>query len=194
MSTRVSRWCALVVGLSAAAPTTFRAGPIVQTVQFKGATPEMLYDMFLNSKEHEAASGHGPVTVDPRVGGRLVAFALPPAACAAWRGCTPTANALVTATFLKLVPGREIVMAWKNLAWQQAVNPADVTELESIVTLTFTKNSDGAQIELVQVNVPDYPVKLPDSQGPLSALVNTHWNTVYWENWRPYVARKIAQK
>jgi hypothetical protein len=91
------------------------------------------------------------------------------------------------------VPGRQIVLSWKNLAWRQAVVPADATDVPSTVTLMFSKNGAGAQIEMVQANVPDYLVKLPDGdQGPLSVLVNTHWNLVYWDAWRPYVAKKIA--
>jgi hypothetical protein len=171
------------------------AATLMQTVQFEGATPELLYSIFLDAKEHGAACGRGPVEVDPRVGGRIAAFGLSREQCAAWRGCDSVRgpSTLVQATILKLVPGREIVLAWRNLAWRQAVRPSEETDLESIVTLTFTRNAAGAQIELVQVNVPEYLVRMPDDeQGPLSSLVNTHWNLVYWDPWRPYVARRLG--
>lgn len=175
--------------------TPTNGSTVVQTAQFDGATPKLLYDIFMDASQHAAACAHGPIVLDPRVGGTLRAFRLPPEACAAWRGCAPNGEPtyLVEATILKLVPEREIVMSWRNLGWKQAVDPDDVTDLESIVTLTFSKNTDGAQIELVQVNVPDYAVKLPDSRGPLSALVNTHWNTVYWGPWHQYVAARLGR-
>jgi hypothetical protein len=178
-----------------ACPGLSRAATLMQTIQFDGATPDMLYAMFLDAKEHAAASGHGPVEVDPRVGGKIAAFKLTREQCAAWKGCDLAngPSSLVQATVLGLVPGRQIVLSWKNLAWRQAVVPADVTDVPSTVTLMFSKNGAGAQIEMVQANVPDYLVKLPDGdQGPLSVLVNTHWNLVYWDAWRPYVAKKIA--
>ena len=185
---------ASVVGLGLAThPGSGQGVTVTQTVQFSQAAPELLYAMFLDPKEHAAASRLGPVDIDPRVGGRIAAFKLNREQCAAWTGCDwangPTS--LVQATILKLVPGREIVMSWKNLAWRQAVNAADVSDLESLVTLTFSKNAAGAQIEMVQANVPQYLVRLPDGeQGPLSALVNTHWNLVYWNAWQAYIATK----
>ena len=55
--------------------------------------------------------------------------------------------------------------------------------------LTFSDTLNGAQIELVQVNVPDYKVRIPspdgsEEVGPLSHIVNTHWNTLYWDGFR----------
>jgi hypothetical protein len=41
-------------------------------------------------------------------------------------------------------------------------------------------------------NLPDYKVKIPDTGevGPLSQIVNTHWNLLYWEPMRHYFAPK----
>jgi len=48
------------------------------------------------------------------------------------------------ARILALVTGRLIVMAWKNAAWEAALDPGDVSDLPSTVTLTF-KAKVGSQ-------------------------------------------------
>jgi len=42
--------------------------------------------------------------------------------------------------------------------------------------------------QLVQVNVPDYKVSVPQTGeiGALSSIVNTHWNLLYWEPMKKY--------
>ena len=94
----------------------------------------------------------------------------------------------MTAKILQLVPGRVITLAWKTLPWTFAVNPNDVTDLGSTVVLTFQQNMVGAEIQLVQANVPDYKVAIPETGeiGTLSAIVNTHWSLLYWEPMRRY--------
>ena len=95
------------------------------------------------------------------------------------------------ARILRLVPKRVIVMSWKNMAWNQAIDPADVTDLASTVELTFAANFAGAEVRLVQSSVPTYPVRAPDTGevGPLEQIVNTHWSLLYWEPMRRYFDR-----
>jgi uncharacterized protein YndB with AHSA1/START domain len=167
------------------------AATLNQTVQFMGVAPETLYNAYLSSKDHGAMTldgaqratyyrpGAGPVA-QGETGDELRAFEVAdPDGKVQYR---------VTAKILKLVPGKLIVMSWRNLAWNMAVNPADVTDFDSTVVLTFKKNSAGAEIQFTQVNVPDYAVKLPDTGevGPLSSIVNTHWSLVYWEPMKKY--------
>ena len=94
----------------------------------------------------------------------------------------------LTAKILHLVPGRVIVLTWKNMVWNCALDPSEVTDLDSTVVLTFQKNITGAEIQLVQVNVPDYKVSVPETGeiGSLSSIVNTHWSLLYWEPMRRY--------
>lgn len=45
-----------------------------------------------------------------------------------------------------------------------------------------------------QANVPDYRVAIPapdgsEETGPLSRIVNTHWNTLYWDSIRKLNSR-----
>ncbi len=64
---------------------------------------------------------------------------------------------------------------------------------DGVLIITFRDTLRGAQIELVQANVPDYPVVIPnpdgtEENGPLSTIVNTHWNTLYWDKLRALVS------
>jgi hypothetical protein len=89
---------------------------------------------------------------------------------------------------LQLVPKQLIVLTWKNAVWDMAVEASDVTSLASTVVLTFRENAAGAEIQLVQANVPDYRVRIDETgeAGPLSEIVNTHWSLLYWEPMRRY--------
>jgi hypothetical protein len=62
------------------------------------------------------------------------------------------------------------------------------------VELRFAENVAGAEIQLVQVGVPDYKVHIPPTgeTGPLSQIVNTHWNLLYWEPMRGYFSGAAA--
>ncbi len=82
-------------------------------------------------------------------------------------------------------------MTWKNMVWDFALDPSEITDLDSTVVLTFRKNLAGAEIQLVQVNVPDYKVSVPQTGeiGSLSSIVNTHWNVLYWEPMKKYFQR-----
>jgi hypothetical protein len=132
----------------------------------------------------------GDTTDDPGVGDRLLAFCFEPDMCAL--------DAQVLA--VQESPGENaVVMSWWNFGWVSAVDAADYTvdqrgAPDSTLVLTFRDRPAGAEIELVQVNVPDYKVRIPNPDGseeigPLSQIVNTHWNTLYWDGVRRLSAR-----
>jgi hypothetical protein len=82
--------------------------------------------------------------------------------------------------------------------------------------LSFNRNVAGSEIQLVQVNVPEYRVRLPllldeladieraeraaaqlapgGEVGPLRALVNTHWSFIYWEPMKRFFEGRRRQK
>jgi len=167
------------------------AGTIEQTVQFEGVLPETLYNAYLSSKEHAAMTADGrraatfyrPSKGDVdhgEVGDELRAF-----------GSSKPGEKVqygLTAKVLNLVPAKVIVLSRKTFGWNMALDRSDVTDLESTVVLTFRRNAAGTEVQLVQVNVPDYKVKLPATGevGPLSAIVNTHWNLLYWDPMKKY--------
>jgi uncharacterized protein YndB with AHSA1/START domain len=166
---------------------------IAQTVNFPGVRPGDLYDAFLVAREHTAMTAPGPLPAIyhrpgldevPRgeVGDELRAFAIV--------GSDGQIRYSVSGTILNLVPRRLIVMSWVNLVWSMAVDAEDTTDLPSTLELRFVENVAGAEIRVVQVGVPDYKVHIPQTgeTGPLSQIVNTHWNLLYWDPMRRHFA------
>jgi hypothetical protein len=132
--------------------THLEAQVIAQTVQFAGITAEALYDAYLSSKQHAAMTvdgtqhatfyraSEGEVPVG-QVGDELRAF-----------GALDAAGKMqysLRARVLHLVPGKLIVMSWKNKVWDLALDPSDVTDLASTcrvdVRFQFRRCRDQAQ-------------------------------------------------
>jgi hypothetical protein len=182
---------AMLVSLQVASAAT-----LAQTVHFNGADAEQMFELYMTGEGHQAITGLPASYVDADgnavergvAGGQLMAFCFQPDQCGL--------NARVLD--IQSAPGlHTVVMAWWNFGWLQAVDKADLTvegrgAHDSILTLTFRDTLRGAQVELVQVNVPDFKVVIPNPDGtkdtgPLSQIVNTHWNTLYWDNLRGLV-------
>ena len=187
----ISTLAATALGASASAAT------LSQTIHFSGADAADLFALYSSANGQEQITGlparysdaSGAPAESAEVGGRLNAFCFEPEMCAL--------DAAVLA--VQESPGRHtIVMSWWNFGWVQANDPADYSvenrgAPDSILTLTFSDTPSGAQIELVQANVPDYAVTIPNPDGsqevgPLSRIVNTHWNTLYWDGFRRALA------
>ena len=170
---------------------------IAQTAHFPGVSPDTLYNAYLSSSEHSAmTAGSRPATffrpgegeiARGEEGDELRAFGI--------TGPDGQIQFLLSAKILQLVPEKLIVLAWKNMVWNFALDPDEVTDLDSTVVLTFRTTIAGAEIQLVQVNVPDYKVSVPDTGevGPLSSIVNTHWNLLYWEPMRSYFEERAGE-
>lgn len=94
------------------------------------ATPERLFDMYLDPQLHEAFTG-APVTIEARPGVPFRAF-----------------HGALSGTILHVEPKRMIVQTWRSTNW-----PA--LAIDGIVVLTFWPAAEGARVELVHVNVPD---------------------------------------
>jgi len=92
------------------------------------ATPDRLFDMYLDPAEHSAFTGF-PVTVSHVPGSPFLAF-----------------NDILSGNILQVVPKRLIVQSWRSPHW-------GASDLDSTLILTFLPENDGARIELVQVNV-----------------------------------------
>ena len=190
------RWlvAAIVFVVSA---TGAQSANLAQTIHFANASADSLFELYSTSQGHSEIIGvpaqftdaSGDAVERAIVGGGLDAFCFEPDACA------------LKARILDMSSNDSahvITMAWWNFGWVSAVDPANYSLAdrgapESILVLTFRDTLRGAQIELVQVNVPDYRVLIPspdgsEEVGPLSAIVNTHWNTLYWDGIRRVVA------
>lgn len=118
------------------------------------AAADRLFDMYLDAQSHAAVTG-APVTIEPRAGSPFRAF-----------------DGMLSGTMLHVEPKRLIVQTWRSGNW-----PAEA--LDSVLTLSFWPEGDGARIELVHVNVAD-----ADFAG-----VSQGWEKYYWTPWREYLTK-----
>lgn len=94
------------------------------------ASPERLFEMYLDPREHAAFTG-SPVTISPEAGAEFRAF-----------------EGVLTGTILQVVPKRLIVQSWRSPNWTD-------NDVDSTLILTFLPEGDGGWIELTHVNVVD---------------------------------------
>ncbi len=110
----------------------WRAG-LPRTIQLAAslpASPDRLFDMYLDPLEHSAFTGSA-VTISAVAGADFRAF-----------------NDVLTGTILQVVPKRLIVQSWRSPHWGSS-------DVDSTLILTFWPDGDGdgGRIELTQVNV-----------------------------------------
>jgi activator of HSP90 ATPase len=94
------------------------------------ATPDKLFDMYLDAEAHAAFTGLR-VILEPNRGGAFEAF-----------------DGMLSGTILHVEPKTLIVQTWRSGNWP-------LTTMDSVLTLSFWPAEDGARIELVHVNVPE---------------------------------------
>src|SRR5258708_33892640 len=85
---------------------------------YQNATPAKLYELFMNSAKHTAATGM-PAKISPKVGGKWSAF-----------------GGMLLGKNLVLIPNRMIVQTWRSSEWKKA-------DPDSIVVATFEKSRSG---------------------------------------------------
>lgn len=121
------------------------------------APPDKLFDMYLDPAAHAAFTGF-PVTLEPRAGGAFRAF-----------------DGMLSGTLLHIEPKKLIVQTWRSANWPAAA-------IDSVLTLSFWSENDGARIELVHVNV---------AEGDFAG-VSQGWEKYYWTPWRAYLIAKAG--
>jgi activator of HSP90 ATPase len=94
------------------------------------ATPERLFDMYLDPVAHAAFTG-APVTIEPRAGAAFRAF-----------------EGSLSGTILHVDPKRLIVQTWRSVNWSK-------DDIDSVLVLSFWAAEGGARIELAHINVAD---------------------------------------
>jgi activator of HSP90 ATPase len=117
---------------------------IQQSVVLK-ASPEELFDTFLDSKKHSAATGM-PAKVSRRTGGAFSAF-----------------GGKILGRTLMTVPGKMIVQSWRASHWKDE-------DLDSILVLRFSKAPGGGRIDLVHAGVPEH-----DHKGVTQGWPTFYW-------------------
>jgi activator of HSP90 ATPase len=120
--------------------------PVIEArATFHNATPGDLYELFMDSAKHSAATGM-PAKVSRQVGGKWSAF-----------------GGMILGRTLALVPNRTIVQAWRSSAWKK-------TDPDSVLVVYFEKAPGGARLHLTHVGVPPY-----DHKGVTQGWTNYYW-------------------
>ncbi len=122
------------------------AKTIQQSVTFE-ASPEHLFEIYMDAKRHGAATGGGKVSIGRRAGGAFSAF-----------------NGMIGGRNLAVLPKRMIVQAWRSGGWKP-------TDPDSILILTFSKAPGGGRVDMVHANLPD------SGYRSVKAGWNTHYWT-----------------
>jgi len=106
---------------------------IKQSVRFN-ASPESLFDAYLDSRMHSAIVGR-KVSISKVVGGRFTAF-----------------NGMLSGKNLLIVRKKLVIQSWRSNGWKK-------TDPDSILILMFSKAGRGARVDLVHVNVPKHDLR-----------------------------------
>jgi activator of HSP90 ATPase len=106
---------------------------IEQAATFK-STPADLYELFMDSAKHSAATG-APAKISRKVGGKWSAH-----------------SGMIGGKNLALVPNQMIVQAWRSKQWK-------ATDPDSILVVRFEKAPSGARVHLSHVGVPQHDHK-----------------------------------
>ncbi len=117
---------------------------IHQSVRF-AAPPQTLFEMYLDSRKHSAATG-GKAIMSRKVGGAFTAW-----------------NKMLRGRNLAITRNRVIVQTWRSVNFK----PDDA---DSILILEFSKAPGGGQVDLVHVNVPPQ-----DHKGVTNGWPNYYW-------------------
>jgi len=119
---------------------------IRSAASYPNATPRKLYELFMDSAKHTAATGM-PAKISAHVGGNWSAF-----------------GGMILGKNLFLIPNRMIVQTWRSSEWKKA-------DPDSILVASFGKSANGeAQVELVHFGVPEY-----DHEGVRKGWVKFYW-------------------
>jgi uncharacterized protein YndB with AHSA1/START domain len=101
----------------------------IKQVHFIPASPEEVYDAYMDAKKHAKFTG-GRATCIPKKGGRF----------SAWDGYIAGRN-------VELVKGKRIVQEWQTSVWPQGYCP-------STLKIVLKKKGDGTELVMTHAKVP----------------------------------------
>ena len=106
------------------------AKTIIQKVVFKNTTTQTLYNLYMDAKKHEKATGW-PTKISNKEGTQF-----------------STGGDYITGKNLSLVKDQMIVQAWRGSDWNKE-------DIDSIFILTFEQNGKDTILNMVHANIPD---------------------------------------
>jgi activator of HSP90 ATPase len=119
--------------------------PAIQQSAKFACSPKELFEMYIDSAKHTAATGM-PARMSRRAGGKFAAF-----------------GERLRGSNLLVIPNRMVVQAWRSSGWKRG-------EPDSILVLEFSKAGRGSQVDLVHVGVPAH-----DHQGVTNGWPKYYW-------------------
>src|SRR3954471_1298902 len=96
---------------------------IQQSVRFN-ASPETLYELYMDSATHSKATGT-PAKLSRKAGSTFTAF-----------------GGMLQGRTLVAAPGKMIVQSWRSNSWSKS-------DADSILILTFSRAGSGGRVDLV---------------------------------------------
>lgn len=107
------------------------AKTLTQKIVFKNASPETLYEMFLNAKHHAAITGGGTTKIIAKEGEQFSVY-----------------DGYITGKNLQLVRGKLIVQSWFGSDW-------NANEPDSTFILLFEQKGKDTLLNMIHANIPD---------------------------------------
>ena len=95
------------------------------------ASPERIYQAWLNSSEHSAMTGGGQAMVDPNIGGRFSVF-----------------NGYAEGSTIELEPGRRIVQRWRSTEFPLEAG-------DSLLEIRFEPFENGTRVAFLHSEIPE---------------------------------------
>lgn len=102
------------------------------------ATPQAVYEAFIDADRHAAMTGGAAATSDPHVGGQFTAW-----------------DQYISGEYRELIPNQKIVASWQTTEWPAEYPP-------SSLTLEFKSDPEGTELILTQEDVPAEQVGMYD--------------------------------
>ena len=103
---------------------------VIQKVVFKRTTPKVLYDLYVNAKQHSLITG-SPVKISSKEGEEFSAH-----------------GGYITGRTIKSIKDSLIVQAWRSLNW-------DKTDDDSILIIMLEPKGEDVTLHLIHTNIPE---------------------------------------
>jgi activator of HSP90 ATPase len=106
------------------------AKTIIQNVVFKNTTPKILYDLYMDAKQHTMIAG-SPCEISAKEGTKFSAH-----------------GGYISGKNLQLVKDKLIVQTWRAQTW-------DKNEIDSIFIIHLEQKGKNVVLQAIHANVPD---------------------------------------